>query len=159
MSEAADKPRTKVGDPAESPSTPADIAGPVALKGSLLKFVAVGITNNLIGYLTFVVLSLWGMSAIGAMSISYVLGMFISFAGNRKWTFSHNGRMGSALLRFIGVNVLCYGLNVGILAVFVNLLGLPQILVQFFAVGVVAICTFLLMRLWVFRPNQGQNVD
>ena len=82
----------------------------------MLKFVAVGITNNLIGYLTFVVLSLGGMSAIGAMSISYVLGMFISFAGNRKWTFSHDGGMGPALLRFIGVNAVCYFLNVGILA-------------------------------------------
>lgn len=156
MSDAAKKPNTRVGDPAVPASTP---AGPVGLRGSLLKFVAVGITNNLIGYVTFVVLSLWGMSAIGAMSISYVLGMFISFAGNRKWTFGHNGRAGSALLRFIWVNVLCYGLNVGILALFVNRLGLPQIPVQFFALGIVATCTFLLMRLWVFRPDQGQNVD
>ena len=154
MSEAADKPGTAEEDPAV-PSAPP--AGAVPLKGSLLKFVAVGITNNLIGYLTFVVLSLGGMSAIGAMSISYVLGMFISFAGNRKWTFSHDGGMGPALLRFIGVNVVCYGLNVGILALFVNLLGLPQIPVQFFALGVVASCTFLLMRLWVFRPNLGTN--
>lgn len=154
MSEAADRPGTAEEDVTVPPATP---AGAVPLKSSLLKFAAVGITNNLIGYLTFVVLSLGGMSAIGAMSISYVLGMFISFAGNRKWTFSHDGGLGSALLRFIGVNVVCYGLNVGILALFVNLLGLPQIPVQFFALGVVASCTFLLMRLWVFRPNLGTN--
>lgn len=154
MSEAADRPGTAEEDLAVPPAT---AAGAVPLRSSLPKFVAVGITNNLIGYLTFVVLSLGGMSAIGAMSISYVLGMFISFAGNRKWTFSHDGGLGSALLRFIGVNAVCYGLNVGILALFVNLLGLPQIPVQFFALGVVASCTFLLMRFWVFRPNLGTD--
>ena len=154
MSEAADRTGTAEEDLAVRPVNP---AGAVPLKSSLLKFVAVGITNNLIGYLTFVVLSLGGMSALGAMSISYVLGMFISFAGNRKWTFSHDGGLGPALLRFIGVNVVCYGLNAGILVLFVNLLGLPQIPVQFFALGVVASCTFLLMRLWVFRPNLGTD--
>lgn len=127
--------------------------GRAGVGGSVLKFAVVGVTNNVIGYITFVLLSLWGMPAIGAMSISYVLGMFISFAGNRKWTFSHQGGVGPALLRFIGVNVVGYSLNFAILAVFVNGLGLPQIPVQFFAIGFVAVCTFLLMRLWVFRQD------
>lgn len=159
MSEAADSPGTDVGESAAARAAPETTARPVLSKGPLLKFVAVGITNNLIGYLTFVALSLWGMSALGAVSISYLLGMFISFAGNRKWTFRHKGGTGPAVLRFIGANVVCYGLNVGILALFVTRLGLPQIPVQFFALGVVATCTFLLMRLWVFRPDQGADHD
>ena len=157
MSETADGPGAPAGDSAAARAATKTTARPLLLKGPLLKFVAVGITNNLIGYLTFVALSLWGMSALGAVSISYLLGMFISFAGNRKWTFGHNGGMGPAVLRFIAANVVCYGLNVGILALFVTRLGLPQIPVQFVALGVGATCTFLLMRLWVFRPDQGAD--
>ncbi|MET1154659.1 GtrA family protein [Arthrobacter sp.] len=129
------------------------------LKRSILKFAVVGVINNAIGYGTFVVLSLAGMPAIAAMTISYSLGMAVSFAGNRKWTFGHEGRMAPALLRFLAVNAVGYTINFTILKLFVEGSGFPQIPVQLVAVGLVAVVTFLLMRLWAFRETSANVED
>ena len=124
----------------------------------LTRFIVVGVANNLIGYGTFVVLSLLGVMAIPAMSASYGIGMVISFVGNRKWTFSHRGSMVRALPRFVIANVVGYSINFGLLWIFVTSLRLPQIPVQFFATGCVALCTFLMMRFWVFRSDRGETL-
>lgn len=124
-------------------------------RNKLAKFVVVGVLNNLTGYGAFVVLSLLGVSAIPAMTVSYGIGMVISFIGNRRWTFGHRGNLAPTLAKFAVANLVGYGVNFGLLRTFVGHFGLPQIPVQFFATGVVAVCTFLMMRLWVFRTNKG----
>ena len=124
----------------------------------LTRFVVIGVVNNLVGYAAFVVLSLLGVAAIPAMSVSYVAGMVISFIGNRKWTFSHRGSILPALTRFLIANAVGYGINFALLWIFVKSFQLPQIPVQFFATGCVALCTFLMMRLWVFRSERGDAV-
>lgn len=121
------------------------------LRRSMGKFAVVGLVNNVIGYGAFVLLSVAGMHAITAMTISYALGMAISFVGNRKWTFGHQGKIAGALMRFLGVNAVGYGLNFAILTILVLGFQLPQIPVQLFALGFVAVVSFLLMRLWAFR--------
>lgn len=136
---------------------PAPGRGGARLNSSLVKFAVVGVINNVIGYGTFVLLSLAGMQAIGAMTVSYSLGMIISFAGNRKWTFGHQGKVAPALMRFLGVNALAYSLNFVILTLFVVVWHFPQIPVQLFAVGLVAIVTFMLMRLWAFHDNSQRE--
>ena len=123
------------------------------------KFAIVGVTNNIVGYLIFVILSLSGTSAIPAMVISYCIGMIISFFGNRSFTFNHQGSNRDAILRFIVTNAAGLALNTGILWFFVDRLGLPQILVQLFAIGCVAILTFTLMRAWVFQSRAKESSD
>lgn len=123
---------------------------------SIVKFAVVGVINNAIGYGTFVILSFAGVTALVAMTVSYLMGMGISFAGNRKWTFGHSGRWAPALWRFLAINVIGYGLNFGILTLFVVTWRFPQIPVQLFALVLVAGVTFLLMRLWAFR---GPSVE
>ncbi|MDQ0827258.1 putative flippase GtrA [Arthrobacter sp. B2I5] len=125
----------------------------------VMKFAIVGVINNLIGYGTFVMLSLAGVPALGAMTISYALGMAISFSGNRKWTFGHRGKLSHALARFLAVNAVGYGLNFLILTLFVVTWHLPQIPVQLAAVGLVAVVTFLLMRFWAFRDKTPSLED
>lgn len=121
------------------------------LRLPLVRFAAVGIINNAIGYGVFVLLSILGLSAIGAMTVSYTIGMGISFFGNRRWTFDHRGPVGSSLVRFLAVNAVGYGLNFALLSVLVSGLRFPQIPAQLFALAVVAVVSFFLMRLWAFR--------
>lgn len=123
----------------------------------LAKFIVVGVANNLIGYAVFVLLSLLGTEAIPAMTVSYGIGMVVSFVGNRKWTFSHRDSLIPTLVRFVVANLVGYGVNFALLWLLVNQLGLPQIPMQLFATACVAICTFLIMRLWVFRSRRGDN--
>jgi putative flippase GtrA len=130
---------------------PADSLTGRLAQHKLAKFIVVGVANNLIGYGVFVALSLLGIAAIPAMTLAYGMGMIISFVGNRKWTFGHRGHFVPTLIRFAIANLVGYGVNFGLLWLFVSRCGLPQIPVQFFATGCVALCTFLMMRLWVFR--------
>ena len=125
----------------------------------LARFIVVGVANNLVGYGAFVALSLLGVPAIPAMTVSYSVGMVISFIGNRKWTFGHRGSLIPTLVRFAAANLVGYGVNLALLWIFVSELGFPQIPVQFFATGCVALCTFLMMRLWVFRAARIQAVE
>jgi len=118
---------------------------------SVGKFAIVGVVNNVVGYLIFVILSLSGTSAIPAMVVSYCTGMIISFFGNRSFTFGHQGRNRGAILRFIEANATGLALNAAILWFFVDKIGFSQIPVQLFAIGCVAVLTFTLMRAWVFQ--------
>lgn len=115
------------------------------------RFAAVGLASNLLGYLLFVGLSLLGASAFLALTVSFLLSMVISYFGNRGFTFAHQGRWRNSAAKFLGVAAFAYSFNVGVLWLFVQRWGMPQIVVQFFAVGAVALCTFVLMRWWVFR--------
>lgn len=128
-------------------------------KHRLARFIVIGVANNLIGYGAFVVLSLVGVAAVPAMTVSYVIGMVISFIGNRKWTFGYRGSIVLTLVRFAAANVVGYGVNYALLWLFVSLLGLPQIPVQLFATCSVAVCTFLMMRLWVFASVKTNALE
>ena len=123
---------------------------PVSGRGSAIRFLVVGASNNAAMYGLFVALSLIGVGAIPAATITYVLGMGISFFFHRRWTFRHSGHPGAAAARFIAANVAGYLLNIGLLFVFVHQLQLPQIPVQLGAVAVTAVLLFVLFRVWVF---------
>ncbi|MGY3567528.1 GtrA family protein [Sinomonas sp. RB5] len=125
--------------------------GPAAL-ARLFRFVVVGLVNNAVGYGLFVVQSLAGVGHTEAMTVSYVVGMAVSFWGNRAWTFGHDGPLWPTVLRFLGANAVGYGVNYVLLTALVEGWGWPQIPAQLAATAVVAACTFTLMRLWVFPP-------
>ena len=130
------------------------------LRHSAFWFIIVGLINNGTTYALFVVLTLIGVQPFLAVSITYVAGMFISFFGNRRLTFQHDGRTAQTVTRFLLVNAFAYGVNIGILALFVSRLDFPPIPVQFGAVIVVAAITFFSMRLWVFRvPASIHSVE
>lgn len=124
---------------------------PASGRGSAVRFLVVGASNNAAMYGLFIVLSLLGVGAIPAATITYVLGMGVSFFFHRRWTFRHSGHPASAAVRFLVANVAGYLLNIALLWFFVHQLDLPQIPVQFGAIAVVAVLLFVLMRTWVFR--------
>ncbi|GAB3284273.1 hypothetical protein GCM10027449_28150 [Sinomonas notoginsengisoli] len=123
--------------------------------GRVLKFGVVGVINNGVGYALFVVASLLGAGHIEAMTASYLVGMAISFWGNRAWTFGHGGPVWPSLLRFLLANAVGYGVNYVVLNSLVTGAGMAQIPAQLIATAVVAVCTFTLMRLWVFREPRA----
>ena len=130
---------------------------PASGAGSALRFLVVGASNNAAMYGLFVVLSLVGVAAIPAATLTYVLGMGISFFFHRRWTFRHTGHPGVAAARFITANVAGYLLNIALLHIFVGQLLLPQIPVQLGAVAVVAVLLFVLFRIWVFPAAQTKR--
>lgn len=132
---------------------------PVSGRRSAVRFLVVGASNNAAMYGLFVLLSLAGVGAIPAATITYFLGMGVSFYFHRRWTFRHAGHPGSAAVRFLVANAAGYALNVALLWYFVHRLGLPQIPVQFGAIAIVAVLLFVLMRTWVFRARTAAQPE
>jgi putative flippase GtrA len=122
----------------------------------LVRYAVVGIASNVAGYLAYLLITWLGVGPKLAMSCLYVLGATVSFIGNRRWTFSHEGSISASAVRFAIAHALGYLLNLSILLVFVDHLGFPHQLVQAVAIVVVALFLFVLFRLFVF-PATGRH--
>ena len=63
-----------------------------------LRYAFVGLSSNLVLYLAYLGLTALGMGPRLAMSILYAVGVTVTFAVNRRWSFSHDGLGGSAFV-------------------------------------------------------------
>jgi len=116
----------------------------------LLRFGGIGVLINVSGYLLYLATTAAGVGHKVAMSVIFGLGLLAGFFANRKITFRHNGSGLSAGYRFLCVNTLSYLINLVILLIFVDWLGMPHAIVQILAIIVVAMFNFLLFRFFVF---------
>nr|WP_315202817.1 GtrA family protein [uncultured Albidiferax sp.] len=123
----------------------------------LIRYAIIGILNNAIAYVLYLVLTYHGMGHKLAMSLLYCLGVAQTFYFNRRWTFEHSGHMSSALIRYISVYGLGYIFNLAMLVLLVDRLGLPHQWVQATAVFVIAAFLFLAQKIWVFSPATRRN--
>jgi putative flippase GtrA len=121
------------------------------------RYVVVGISSNLVGYLLYLTLTGFGVVPKLAMSLLYGFGATLSFLGNRRWTFHNDGSITIGALRFALVYVIGYFLNLALLVIFVDLLGFPHQAVQATAVPVIAIMLFILLRLFVFPARRSRE--
>jgi putative flippase GtrA len=119
------------------------------------KFALVGVISNLTGYLLYLLGTFLGAAPKLAMTVLYIVGATASFFANRKWTFSHRGPISSAMMRYAVSHLLGYLLNLSILIVFVDRVGLPHQLVQAVAIVIVAVFLFFLMNRFVFAGGSG----
>jgi putative flippase GtrA len=124
----------------------------VAVLWSLLKFFVVGLLNTAVG-LTVIFLAKWfgAMGDVPANLLGYVVGLVVSFAGNRGWTFRHTGAALPAAAKFAGVIALAYGLNLATVLFAIDVLHLDTYLSQ--AAGIIpyTLFTFVGLRYYAFR--------
>ena len=117
----------------------------------LIRYGLVGLVINAVCYFVFLRLIYFGMESKAAMTLIYVFGVFISFAGNRRWVFYHQDATSDAALHFVLAHLFGYLLNLLILYVFVDLYGYAHQWVQIVAIIVVAIFLFIIFKYFVFR--------
>lgn len=116
----------------------------------LIRFGIVGVISNMVGYVFYLLITYAGVEPKLTVSLLYPIGTYLSFAGNKKWTFNSNGGAAQAGVKHIFVYALGYVLNLGILAYFVDYLGFAHQLVQLVAIFVVALFLFIAMKFFVF---------
>jgi len=120
----------------------------------LIRFGIVGVISNMAGYLVYLLITYLGIGPKLAVSLLYPIGTYMSFAGNKSWTFGAEKGTAIAGMKHIFVYALGYVLNLVILAIFVDFLDFAHQLVQFLAIFVVALFLFLAMKFFVFtEPN------
>ena len=122
------------------------------------RYGIVGLVSNLALYLGYLVLTWAGMGPKLAMSLLYGLGVLQTFFFNKRWSFEHEGATHVAFLRYIGAYAFGYVLNLTVLMLLVDRMGLPHQWVQGVMIIVLAGMLFLLQRYWIFRPLDAHSI-
>lgn len=119
-----------------------------------LKFGIVGVSNTLLALAVYtLLLKVFGVWYVAASGIGFIVGAVNGFLLNRRWTF--NDHVGDALtpVRWAIVQGAGLALNLGLVYVFVDDVGLDKLVGQLPATAVVTVLTFLANRAWTFRAH------
>ena len=124
-----------------------------AMLGQVRRYGIVGVLNNLLGYLIYLLITWFWLDPKIVVILMYPIGAVTAYYGHAKYTFSYNASHSHALVRYIIAHLIGYGTNIGMLYFFWNQLGYPHQLVQAVAILVVAGVFFLLSRYFVFSER------
>jgi putative flippase GtrA len=116
----------------------------------LLRFAAVGVASNVIGYLLYLFVTYLGAAPKLAMTVLYCVGVITGFFGNQRYAFAHQGRLMATVWRYLMAHSLGYLINLAIQIIMVDQLGYPHQLAQALGICVVAVFLFVVFRYFVF---------
>jgi len=119
----------------------------------LIRYGLVGVVSNMVIYFVYLLITYLGVGPKKAMTVVYIIGVFIGFVANYKWTFTHRGSTTQTAVRYAVASLLGYLLNFTILFIFVDRLGYIHQWVQAVGIIVVAGFLFMLFKYYVFREN------
>lgn len=125
--------------------------GMIELVRQSVRFGVVGVVNTSIGLAAIYALMFFGhASAASANAVGYTIGLAVSFALNRSWTFQSTQPVRRVLPRYVLIAGVCYLLNLGVVLLCIRTLHLNAYLAQFLGVGIYTSCMFLSCRWFVF---------
>ena len=122
----------------------------------ITRFVIVGASNTLLGYVFYVAMVKLGVDYKLALLIGYVFGVFFGYFLNRYWTFSNNNYRLS-FMKYVALYVGVFILNSLFLILSVDLLLLDPIFSQFFIIGIISLVNFVLQNTWVFGIQEEKK--
>ena len=124
----------------------------------LARYIVVGVIGTAIHFGVLIALvELWGVEAVTASTIGFIVTLVVSYLLNHRWTFRSDRGHLSAMPRYTVVSVCGLLLNSAIMYVTVHVLGLWYILGQCLVVVVVPLTNFLFNYHWSFRPAAEQE--
>ena len=117
----------------------------------LVSFSVVGISSNLVGYGAYLALAETSLGPKLAVAILYPIGVTVSYIGNRRFTFRYDkGQFFPKGVRYLAVYAFGYFLNLLLINWLVETLGFPHQIVQIIAILLVALTSFVMLRVFVF---------
>jgi putative flippase GtrA len=121
------------------------------IRQQITRFVLVGLGTNAALYVAYLLLTRSLLPPKAAMTVVYVIGVALGFAGNRYWSFRHSTPSRGSVVRYLMAYAAGYVVNLTGLEIGVNRFGMPHEWVQGCMLLVVAIVMFLLQRYFVFN--------
>jgi putative flippase GtrA len=125
------------------------------VRAQFIRYVLVGLGLNAALYAIYLLLTWWIMGSETAMTITFSVGVLLSFLANRSLTFRHPGDQLAALRRFLACYAILYLINFIALWVFAGQMGVPHPIVQGCAVLVLPLLAFIMQKYWVFPAAAG----
>ena len=120
----------------------------------VIKFGIVGVANTIIGYGTYLILIAFNVNVQLAMAGNWVIGSIFSFFLNKYWTFQQKNNDSASVIRFIIVCTFAMLLNIALVTVTVNFLGMEKkiggLVSMIFVVGI----NFLGQKFFAFRGHK-----
>jgi putative flippase GtrA len=122
---------------------------------SFFRYGLVGGVATAAHYLVLVIcVEAFGWPAFIGSGVGAVVGAHVAFFGNRRFTFSHDGALGPAWLKFQGTALLGALVGMAIVAASVQA-GWHYLLGQVLATLTSLVLTFAVNRAWTFRHTNG----
>lgn len=117
-----------------------------------VRFAAVGITNTLLTFAAFVLLTRVGLAPGPASGLAFGLGAANGYVLNRAWTFRDRGGA-ATVVRYVSVQALGAAFSAAGVALASSDFALPKLDAEALVVPFVTVLTYTLARTLVFRAG------
>jgi len=122
--------------------------------GQLIRYGIVGLVNNSLLYLGYLLIVYSGRGEKLSMTLMYLTGVAIGYIANYRWTFSQKKNRG-AVIRYVQMHITGYLINFILLYIFVDSLHYPHEIIQILAIIAVAFFGFFTCKYFVFRESSA----
>lgn len=125
-----------------------------------VRFLIVGATNTLVGYVVFAALTHWIFDEVFlgyliSLALSYAVAITLAFVLYRHFVFGVTGHVLRDFIRFVGVYLVAIGINAIALPLLVEGLRFSPLLAQAIILIVTTIVSFFGHREFSFRRDSG----
>ena len=124
----------------------------MSLPVQFVRFLAVGLVNTLFGYGVFAAAVLAGLVGMPALVLAYLVGVPFNYFFTGRFVFGGTPRTRGSFLRFVAAYVVIYVFN-ALLYRGIETAVVAPLLAQALCIPVVAVFSFLLFKLHVFRDT------
>lgn len=119
----------------------------------------VGILNTIVGYGSYVLLIYFGVYYLLANVLSTIIGTAHSYVWNKFFTFKSKKKSFSELIRFLIVYAVQFFINIGLLKVLVDFVGMNKMLAGIPTLFVTTLISFLGHKYFSFRQLNQKKKD
>lgn len=127
------------------------------IRGTFYRYLLVGLVNTAVGFGVILILQLYfGLHPIAANAWGYVVGLIVSYALNRKYTFRSQRSFRSSIPLFAGAAAVSYLINLAVLQFSITVLDVHPVLSQALANCAYVLSFYIANRYVVFK---GKSVE
>lgn len=127
-----------------------------ATLGQIVRYGVVGVLNNLLGYLIYLLVTRLWLDPKMAVTLRYPIGAVTAYLGHARYSFAYIGCISHGIARYTIVHMIGYGANISMLYLFWYRLEYPHQMVQAVAIVAVAGILYILFRYFVFPQRRQQ---
>ncbi|CAB3780888.1 GtrA family protein [Pararobbsia alpina] len=117
------------------------------------KYLAVGALNSAIGLFCIFGCMKLGLNDVLSNAIGYIVGFFISYSANSRWTFNQRKTSASTFVRFLSVICVAYACNIVILLAAKHIAHFDRWISQILGVITYTLVGFAGARFFSFRAK------
>ncbi|MDG1838335.1 MAG: GtrA family protein [Phycisphaerales bacterium] len=118
-----------------------------------IRYGIVGVSVNALALIAFSILVTGGMYHHIAATLVFVVAMSASYTVNRNWSFEFRGSVRRSMAGYAFIYFCAWGLNLAVLWIGIDLLGIHHTVVQGLAIIGIACLLFIAQRYWIFKSD------